>query len=87
MAPKATYTFPPIKASKSESYAIIGHVNQGSVATRSHAEFTRIGLGIGDQLGNCLGRNVDAGSRSIEFRHSCDLEIRIVPLSFQAPRP
>ena len=36
---------------------LAGHMGRGPVAGRRHVELARIGLGIGDELGNRLGRN------------------------------
>ena len=36
---------------------LAGHMGPGPVAGRRHVDLARIGLGIGDELGNRLGRN------------------------------
>ena len=36
---------------------LAGHMGRGPVAGRRHVDLARIGLGIGDELGNRLGRN------------------------------
>ncbi len=33
------------------------HMEHGPVSTRCHVDLARIGLGVGDELGNCLGRD------------------------------